>query len=219
MLGDFASTHREGTAYFAQLANTYLKSGRFIRNNENTESVKRFNQMKGLFQKYASEYQFPWMLIAAEAYQESGLNQKAKSAVGAIGVMQVMPATAASSPVNIPDVTTVDPNIHAGVKLLKFIRDDYFKNDPMDPINKTLMTLAAYNAGPGRIKQCRQLAADVGLNPNVWFKNVECAVAKKVGAETVGYVSNIYKYYLGWKLMTEREASRTQLKQAQAPKK
>jgi membrane-bound lytic murein transglycosylase MltF len=219
MLEDFASTHREGTAYFAQLANTYLKSGRFIKNNENAESVKRFNQMKGLFQKYASEYQFPWMLIAAEAYQESGLNQKAKSAVGAIGVMQVMPATAASSPVNIPDVTTVDPNIHAGVKLLKFIRDDYFKNDPMDPINKTLMTLAAYNAGPGRIKQCRQLAADVGLNPNVWFKNVEYAVAKKVGAETVGYVSNIYKYYLGWKLMTEREAARTQLKQAQAPKK
>lgn len=219
MLEEFASTHREGTAYFAQLANTYLKSGRFIKNNENAESVKRFNQMKGLFQKYASEYQFPWMLIAAGAYQESGLNQEAKSSVGAIGVMQVMPATAASSPVNIPDVTKVDPNIHAGVKLLKFIRDDYFKNDPMDPLNKTLMTLAAYNAGPGRIKQCRQLAADMGLNPNVWFKNVEYAVAKKVGAETVGYVSNIYKYYLGWKLMTEREAARTQLKQAQTPRK
>ena len=219
MLEEFASTHREGTAYFAQLANTYLKSGRFIKNNENAESVKRFNQMKGLFQKYASQYQFPWMLIAAEAYQESGLNQEAKSAVGAIGVMQVMPATAASSPVNIPDVTKVDPNIHAGVKLLKFIRDDYFKSDPMNPLNKTLMTLAAYNAGPGRIKQCRQLAADMGLNPNVWFKNVEYAVAKKVGAETVGYVSNIYKYYLGWKLMTEREAARTELKQAQAPRK
>jgi membrane-bound lytic murein transglycosylase MltF len=219
MLEEFASTHREGTAYFAQLANTYLKSGRFIKNNENAESVRRFNQMKGLFQKYASEYQFPWMLIAAEAYQESGLNQEAKSAVGAIGVMQVMPTTAASSPVNIPDVTKVDPNIHAGVKLLKFIRDDYFKSDPMDPLNKTLMTLAAYNAGPGRIKQCRQLAADMGLNPNVWFKNVEYAVAKKVGAETVGYVSNIYKYYLGWKLMTEREAARTQLKQGQAPRK
>jgi len=219
MLEEFASTHHEGTAYFAQLANTYLKSSRFIKNNENAESVKRFNQMKGLFQKYASEYQFPWMLIAAEAYQESGLNQDAKSAVGAIGVMQVMPTTASSAPVNIPDVTTLEPNIHAGVKLLKFIRDDYFKNDPMDPLNQTLMTLAAYNAGPGRIKQCRRLAADMGLNPNVWFKNVEYAVAKKVGAETVGYVSNIYKYYLGWKLMTEREATRSQSKQIQAPKK
>jgi membrane-bound lytic murein transglycosylase MltF len=177
--------------------------------------VKRFNQMKGLFQKYANHYQFPWMLIAAEAFQESGLNQDAKSAVGAIGVMQVMPSTAASYPINIPDVTKVDPNIHAGVKLLKYIRDDYFKNDPMDPLNKTLLTLAAYNAGPARVKQCRQMAADMGLNPNVWFKNVEYTVAKKVGAETVGYVSNIYKYYLGWKLTSEREAARAQLRQAQ----
>ena len=215
MLEEFASTHREGSAYFAQLANTYLKSGRFIKNNQNAESAKRFNQMKSLFQKYANQYQFPWMLIAAEAYQESGLDQEAKSAVGAIGVMQVMPKTAASPPVNIPDVTKVDQNIQAGVKLLKYIRDDYFKNDQMDPLNKTLMTLAAYNAGPARIKQCRQLTRDMSLNPNIWFKNVEYAVAKKVGAETVGYVSNIYKYYLGWKLMTEREAARTQLKQTQ----
>jgi len=219
LLEEFANTHREGTAYFAQLANTYLKSGRFIRNNDNADSVKRFNQMKGMFQKYAAQYQFPWMLIAAEAFQESALNQDAKSAVGAIGVMQVMPSTAASSPINIPDVTKVDPNIHAGVKLLKYIRDDYFKNDPMDPLNKTLMTLAAYNAGPARVKQCRQMAADMSLNPNVWFKNVEYTVAKKVGRETVGYVSNIYKYYLGWKLTSEREAARTQLKQAQKPTK
>jgi membrane-bound lytic murein transglycosylase MltF len=215
MLEEFGSTHREGSAYFAQLANMYLKSGRFIKNNQNAESAKRFNEMKGLFQKYANHYQFPWMLIAAEAYQESALNQEAKSSVGAIGVMQVMPKTAANPPVNIPDVTKVDQNIQAGVKLLKYIRDDYFKNDQMDPLNKTLMTLAAYNAGPARIKQCRQLTRDMGLNPDVWFKNVEYAVAKKVGSETVNYVSNIYKYYLGWKLLAEREAARMQVKQTQ----
>ena len=89
----------------------------------------------------------------------------------------------------------------------------------MDPLNKTLVTLAAYNAGPARLKQCRQVAADMGLNPNVWFQNVEYAVAKKVGAETVNYVANIYKYYIGWKLMSEREAERARLKQAQAPAK
>jgi len=215
LLEEFASTRHEGTSYFAQLANTYLKNTKFITNNENAENVKRFNQMKGLFQKYGKEYQFPWMLIAAEAFQESGLNQEVKSPVGAIGVMQVMPSTAATAPVSIPDVSKVDPNIHAGVKLLKYIRDDYFKDAPMDPLNKTLITLAAYNAGPARLKQCRQLAADMGLNPNVWFGNVEYAVAKKVGAETVNYVGNIYKYYIGWKLMSEREAERARLKQAQ----
>ena len=72
---------------------------------------------------------------------------------------------------------------------------------------------------PARIKQCRQLAVDMGLNPNVWFQNVEYAVAKKVGAETVNYVANIYKYYVGWKLMSAREAERTRLKQAQNPPK
>jgi membrane-bound lytic murein transglycosylase MltF len=215
LLEEFASTHREGTAYFTTLANRYLNSAHFIKNNENTESVKRFRQMKGLFQKYSNRYEFPWMLIAAQAYQESQLNQQARSPVGAIGVMQVMPTTAASPPVNIPDVTKLEPNIHAGVKLLKYIRDDYFKDDPMDPLNKTLMTLAAYNAGPERVKQCRHMAGDMGLNPNLWFQNVEYAVAKKVGAETVEYVSNIYKYYLGWKFMTEREAERTKAEQAQ----
>ena len=219
LLEEFASTRHEGTAYYTQLANTYLKSARFIKNNDNAESVKRFNQMKGIFQKYANQYQFPWMLITAEAYQESGLNQEATSPVGAIGVMQVMPSTAATPPVSIPDVSKVDPNIQAGVKLLKFIRDDYFKDAPMDPLNKTLITLAAYNAGPARLKQCRNVAADMGLNPNIWFQNVEYAVAKKVGAETVNYVGNIYKYYIGWKLMSEREAERARLKQTQAPTK
>lgn len=173
LLEEFARTHRQGTACSTALANAYLKNAQYIKNNTNTESFKGFIEMKGLFQKYANQYQFPWMLIAAEAYQESGLNQNAKSPVSAIGVMQVMPTTAANPPVSIPDVSKVDPNIHAGVKLLKYIRDDYFKNDPMDPLNKTLMTLAAYNAGPARIKQCRRLATDMGLNPNLWFQNVE----------------------------------------------
>jgi membrane-bound lytic murein transglycosylase MltF len=115
-------------------------------------------------------------------------------------------------------VSKLDPNIKAGIKLLKYIRDDYFKNDPMDPLNKTLITLAAYNAGPARVKQCRQLTADMGLDPNVWFRNVEFAVAKKVGAETVNYVGNIYKYYLGWQLMTERETARARAKQLTAKK-
>jgi membrane-bound lytic murein transglycosylase MltF len=218
LLEEFASTHREGTAYFAALANTYLKNTRFIKNNADSEGARRFREMQVLFKKYANQYQFPWMLIAAQAYQESGLNQNARGPTGAVGVMQVMPNTAANPPIGIPNVSKLDPNIKAGIKLLKYIRDDYFKNDPMDPLNKTLITLAAYNAGPARVKQCRQLTADMGLDPNVWFRNVEFAVAKKVGAETVNYVGNIYKYYLGWQLMTERETARARAKQLTAKK-
>ena len=212
LLEEFGATHRQGTTYFAVLANTYLKSTRFIKNNADSESARRFRQMQTLFKKYGNQYDFPWMLIAAQAYQESGLNQDARGPTGAVGVMQVMPGTAAKPPISIPDVHKLAPNIDAGVKLLKYIRDDYFKDDPMDPLNKTLITLAAYNAGPARLKQCRQMTADMGLDPNVWFHNVEYAVAKKVGAETVSYVGNIYKYYLGWQLMSEREAARARAK-------
>jgi membrane-bound lytic murein transglycosylase MltF len=218
LLEEFASAHREGTAYFAALANAYLKNTRFIKNNADSEGARRFREMQVLFKKYANQYQFPWMLIAAQAYQESGLNQNARGPTGAVGVMQVMPNTAAHPPIGIPNVSKLDPNIKAGIKLLKYIRDDYFKNDPMDPLNKTLITLAAYNAGPARVKQCRQLTADMGLDPNVWFRNLEFAVAKKVGAETVNYVGNIYKYYLGWQLMTERETARARAKELTAKK-
>ncbi len=216
LLEEFAKTHRVGTAFGNTLVNRYLKNPRFVKNNRSPESVKRFNEMAGLFQKYADQYQFPWLLIAAEAYQESGLDHSVRSRAGAIGVMQVMPSTAAGAPVKIPDVQNLENNIHAGVKLLKYIRDDYFKDEAMDPINKSLMTIAAYNAGPARIKQCRQMAAGMGLNPNIWFKNVEYAVAKRVGAETVNYVSNIFKYYLGYKLQVERDEARAATKSGPA---
>jgi membrane-bound lytic murein transglycosylase MltF len=165
--------------------------------------------MAALFKKYGDEFHFPWLFVAAEAFQESGLDHSIRSRAGAVGVMQVMPATAARPPVSVLDIYKLDNNIRAGVKLLKYIRDDYFKDDPMDPVNRTLMTLAAYNAGPARIRQCRNVAAALGLNPNLWFKNVEYAVAKRVGAETVNYVSNIYKYYLGYQLQMERQALRS----------
>jgi len=213
LLEEFARSHREGTADFAILANTYLKSARFIKNNADSESMRRFRKMQTLFKKYANQYDFPWMLIAAQAYQESGLNQDARGPTGAVGVMQVMPSTAANPPIGISDVAKLEPNIHAGTKVLKYIRDDYFRDGSMDPLNKTLITLAAYNAGPARLKQCRRLTADMGLNPNLWFHNVEYAVAKKVGRETVGYVGNIYKYYVGWELMAERKAARARAKQ------
>jgi membrane-bound lytic murein transglycosylase MltF len=106
--------------------------------------------------------------------------------------MQVLPSTAAASPIKIKSITALENNIHAGVRMLNFIRDVYLKDEPMDKVNKTLITLASYNAGPARLSQCGQLAEKMGLNPNVWFGNVEFAVAKGVGRETVQYVSNIY---------------------------
>ena len=150
--------------------------------------------------------------MAAQGYQESRLDQKVKSSVGAIGVMQVMPAT--GKELAVGDIRRVDPNIHAGVKYFRFMMDQYYKDDPMDELNKGLMTLASYNAGPARIRQLRKEAAQRGLNPNVWFGNVERVASERIGRETVTYVSNIYKYYVAYRLMMDRRIANAQAKEA-----
>jgi membrane-bound lytic murein transglycosylase MltF len=155
-----------------------------------------------LFKKHAAEYKLDYLLMAAQGYQESTLDQNVKSPVGAIGVMQVMPPT--GKELNVGDITQVDPNIHAGVKYMRFMMDRYFANEPMDELNKGLMTFASYNAGPGRIRQLRAETAKRGLDPNVWFGNVERIASERIGRETVTYVSNIYKYYITYRLIAEQ---------------
>src|SRR4030095_16854220 len=144
--------------------------------------------------KYGDRYDVDYLLLMAQGYQESQLRQEARSPVGAIGIMQVMPNTGKA--MRVGDITKVAPNIHAGVKFLRAMMNEYYAREPMDPLNKGLFTFAAYNAGPGRVSQLRKVAGQRGLDSNVWFDNVELIAAEKVGRETVTYVSNIYKYYL-----------------------
>jgi membrane-bound lytic murein transglycosylase MltF len=101
--------------------------------------------------------------------------------------------------------------------------DKYYAKEPMDALNKGLFTFASYNAGPGRIAQLRKIAKERGLDPNVWFNNVELIAAEKIGRETVTYVSHIYKYYLAYQLVLEqqeeREKARKAAGSASSPKK
>jgi len=126
--------------------------------------------------------------------------------------MQVMPATAKE--LNVGDVTQIEANIHAGVKYIRFMQDKYFKDEPMDALNKELFTFAAYNAGPGRIRQLRKEAEKRGLDPNVWFGNVEEIASERIGRETVTYVANIYKYYVAYRLIVENAARKEAVKAA-----
>src|SRR5208337_4781977 len=165
-----------------------------------------------LFQKYAGEYGFDYLMIAALGYQESLLDQSKKNPSGAVGIMQVIPKYAAASPISISNVGTADGNIHAGVKMLRNIDDKYFNDPKIDPVNKTLFVFASYNAGPNRIARLRKEAGDMGLDPNVWFGNVELVAAKDIGQETVTYVANIYKYYVAYKLAVEQRELRQKAK-------
>ena len=199
-LDDFIRTHRVTTAYGDILIQRYLKEAQYISNARETSEMKKFQVAAPLFRKYAAEYGFDYLLLAAQGYQESGLDQKAKSPVGAIGVMQVMPRTAASAPVNIPNVTDEDNNIHAGVRMIHFLIDNHFNEPGLDQFNRTLFAIAAYNAGPAKIARCRQLAKDMGYDSNKWFGNVEVAVAKVIGHETTEYVGHVLKYYITFRL-------------------
>ena len=111
--------------------------------------------------------------------------------------MQIKPSTARD--VGISDIGPVDRNIEAGVKYLRFMADRYFAGETMDELNRELFAIASYNAGLARIARLRKEAAERGLDPDVWFHNVELVASRRIGRETVDYVSNIYKYYVAYK--------------------
>ena len=135
-------------------------------------------------------------LVAAQGYQESGLDQSARSGAGAIGIMQLLRSTAEDPNVGIPDIELAESNVHAGVKYLDFLRNRYFDEPEIDAFNRALFSFAAYNAGPARVRGLRRKAAEAGLDPNRWFFNVEHVAGKVIGRETVNYVANINKYYI-----------------------
>ncbi len=205
LVDEFVSTHAAGTSFGNTLLRRYLQNTKWIKDSTSASEMQKFNAYAQYFKKYAAEYNFDYLMLAAQGYQESLLDQDKKSRVGAVGVMQVIPRLAAANPIDIPDVNDADGNIHAGVKMLRNIADTYFNDPGIDPLDKTLFTFASYNAGPNRIVRLRMKAQTDGLDPNKWFGNVELEVAKDVGQETVTYVSNIYKYYVAYKLTVEEK--------------
>jgi len=170
--------------------------------------VKKFRTLVSYFQQSGTEFDLDWVLLGAQAYQESQLDQNRRSSVGAVGIMQIKPQTAADPNVGIPNVHNARDNIRAGTKYLRFMIDRYYADAPMDRLNKGLFALASYNAGPARVSRLRQKAANTGLDPNVWFRNVEMVAAREIGRETVDYVSNIYKYYTAYSAFRESRAAR-----------
>jgi membrane-bound lytic murein transglycosylase MltF len=197
-LNAFVRDHRKGTLFGNVVFDRYLEQTHWVEQALDTEDRERFDRLAGLFRKYAGEYDLDWLLVAAQAYQESGLDPDRRSRAGAIGVMQLRPAAARE--VGIDDVRGIDDNIHAGVKYLRHVMDRYFDDESLDPFERQLFGLAAYNAGPSRIRALRGKTAEAGLDPDRWFGNVEVLAARHVGSEPVRYVGNITKYYLAFSL-------------------
>jgi membrane-bound lytic murein transglycosylase MltF len=204
-LDAFVKKVKVGTKLGNIITKRYYENTKFARSVLANEDLARFEQTIKFFKKYAGKYSFDWLMVAALGYQESGLDQSKRSPAGAVGVMQILPSTAAKPPISIPDIYKMDKNIHAGVKYLRFLYDQYYKNQPMSQLDKMLFTFASYNAGPARVAGLRGRAPKMGLDPNKWFRNVEVAAAKAIGRETVQYVSNIFKYYLAYSRIMSKQ--------------
>src|ERR1700693_490100 len=204
LLDEFIEGREFGTSFGSTLVRRYLQNTRWVKDSTSTEEMKKFQAYVRFFQKYAAEYNFDYLMLVAQGYQESLLDQSRRNPSGAVGIMQVIPKYAAAPPISINNVDDAENNIRAGAKMLRNIADTYLNDPKLDSLNKTLMVFASYNAGPTRIARLRKQAARQGLDPDKWFGNVELVVAEEVGQETVQYVDNIYKYYVAYKLTLEQ---------------
>lgn len=205
-VNDFLKKNREGTMIGNVLRHRYIRDFDWAANALNDDDYKRFVEFQHLFQRYGEKYEVDYLFAAAQGYQESRLNQSARSHAGAIGVMQLLPSTASDKHVNIPNIDKAEPNIEAGIKYLNFLRNRYFDDPEIDEKNQIFLALGAYNAGPARMIKMRRKAAELGYDPNVWFDNVELVAAKEIGRETVQYVANIYKYYMAYRFTLEQQS-------------
>jgi membrane-bound lytic murein transglycosylase MltF len=195
--------------------NTYMKRVKELKDPTASAEYKRFQQTLSLFEKYGKKYGFDPLMLAAQGYQESQLNQQATSHVGAIGIMQLMPQTGAQ--MKVGDIHVAESNIHAGTKYMDQLMSTYFPDANFSEGNRPLFAFAGYNCGPGNVAKCRREAEKRGLDPNKWFNNVEIVVAQKIGTETTTYVRNIYKYYVAYRLTLDAQAELEKAKQQVAP--
>ena len=193
----------------------YSKQVKRLQDPTGRNDWKRFEETVALFEKYGQQYGFDPLMLVAQGFQESKLDQAVRSPVGAIGIMQLMPATGQS--MKVGDITVTEPNIHGGAKYMNTLMTQYFEDAHFDEFNRTLFAFAAYNAGPNRIAKLRKVAADRGLNPDIWFDNVEIVVSEKVGRETTTYVRNIVKYYFSYKLTLQMNEEQRKAREALAP--
>jgi membrane-bound lytic murein transglycosylase MltF len=214
-LNEFYHNYVKKQGVHAYRLSNYLKRIKQIKDNSETAEWKRFEQTIELFEKYGKQYDFDPLLLAAQGYQESQLNQNAKSHVGAIGIMQIMPTT--GKELAVGDIRIAEPNIHGGTKYMDTLMTRYFKDAKFDAGNRALFAFASYNAGPGNVARMRKEAEKRGLDPDKWFNNVEVVMAEKIGMEPTTYVRNIYKYYVSYKLQQEALAAHREAREQLAP--
>ena len=126
--------------------NMYMRKVKELKDPTASAEYKRFKATLALFEKYGTKYGFDPLMLAAQGYQESQLNQQAKSHVGAIGIMQLMPET--GEQMKVGDIRVAESNIHAGAKYMNQLMTTYFPDAKFSEGNRPLFAFASYNCGP-----------------------------------------------------------------------
>jgi membrane-bound lytic murein transglycosylase MltF len=211
VLNEFITEHLKGTNRAAIHLASYQRRFKALHDSTAAHEWKKFKETIAFFEKYGQQYGFDHLMLAAQGYQESRLDQRARSRVGAIGIMQIMPAT--GKELDVGDIKKAEANVHGGTKYMRVLFDRYFKDANFDDQNRALFAFASYNAGPGRIAKVRAEAKERRLDPNKWFNNVEIVASNRIGQETVHYVRNIYKYYTAYRLQLDAIAAQRIAKQ------
>lgn len=197
-LSDFvAAAGKDGT--LAVIDRRYFVDNRWIRRPPDARTMAGYLAVLDHFRTHGTSYGVEWVRLLAQGYQESGLDQSARGPTGAVGIMQILPETAAAAPIGLPDVFRADTNVEAGAKYMRHLIDTYLDDPALDGEERFRLALASYNAGPNRVSTLRRRAAVAGLDPNVWYGNVELMAARHVGQETVSYVANIEKYLFAFR--------------------
>jgi membrane-bound lytic murein transglycosylase MltF len=212
----FLAHHKKGTLLGNIFFKRYFQNTKWILNPTSEREQSRIRTLRRTFETYSAKYGFDWLLMGAQGFQESRLDQSLRSRAGAVGIMQLLPSTARD--MGFDDITSADNNIHAGIKYMDFIRRHYFNEPEIASAAKVDFSLAAYNAGPNRVRRWRKQAAQEGFDPNRWFNHVEWVALQEIGSETVRYVANINKYYLAYRLMFNWQSLRDEARNAEEKK-
>ncbi len=199
----YMKTSRE----FQQICNIYSGSFNPHRKAEDGLTTSVISPYDHLIRKYAKTLGWDWRMVAAVIYQESRFSIGTCSARGAQGLMQVMPQT--GQVYGVMNLLDPEQNILAGTSHLKRLQKIFSKYDLTEE-ELIKFTLAAYNAGEGRIIDCRNLAENKGYDNSRWDEitkviplmredtilQEECVkLGKFQGHETIDYIESVMSHY------------------------
>ena len=200
-------SHMRESHDYEAIEKRFSTCGNPIRKAEKGIVSRTISPYDDLLKKYASELGWDWRMLAAVVYQESRFSINSRSHRGAQGLMQVMPATARHY--GIDDLVNPEKNLIAGTRHLKRLQR-MFSDSEMDSNEMVKFTLAAYNAGEGRIADCRRFAEAKGADSSKWedivsliplmredsiLEEESVKLGKFQGHETIAYIDSILSHY------------------------